>query len=81
MSQQETPRGEPSEDVYVLQHNYELEGCEETKMIGVYRSRREAEEAIKRLRLQPGFSENPDSFHVDRYPLNLDHWSEGFTTD
>lgn len=70
-----------STDVYVLQHSYEAGGCDETKLIGVYGSREEAEAAANRLRRQPGFREHPGEFHADRYPLNVDHWSEGFTSE
>jgi hypothetical protein len=70
-----------SKDVYVLQHSYQDAGCAETKMIGIYRLREEAEAAIIRLKLQPGFRDFQDDFHIDRYPLDLDHWSEGFTRE
>src|SRR5438552_3547463 len=37
---------EPLDIAYVLQHSYETDGCEETKFIGVYRSREAADLAI-----------------------------------
>ena len=67
--------------VYVLQHSYDLGGCDETKLIGVYASTTSAEAAIQRLRLQPGFRDHGDHFTVDAYELDNDHWTEGFTTD
>jgi len=67
--------------VYVLQHSYELDGCDETKVIGVYSSPATAEGAQQRLRLQPGFSDHPDAFALDAYELDVDHWKEGFTTE
>jgi len=67
--------------VHVLQHSHELDGCDETKLIGVYSSRASAEDAQQRLRLQPGFSDHPDDFALDAYELDIDHWMEGFVSD
>ena len=67
--------------VFVLQHEYERdEGVDEVKFIGVYSTKSNAEEAVKRLVTQPGFSDHPDDFCIDEYELNLDHWTEGFDT-
>jgi hypothetical protein len=66
--------------VYVLQHSYELDGCDETKMIGVYSTHELAEAAIARLRLQPGFREHPDDFSIADYDLDEGWWAEGFVT-
>jgi len=41
-------------EVWVVQHSYDLDGCEETKFIGVYSSKRKAHDAVARLRKQPG---------------------------
>ncbi len=67
-------------EVFVLQHEYELDDHDETKLIGVYSSRSEAEAAVKRLSTQPGFSDHADGFSIDTYPLDQDHWQEGFAT-
>ena len=67
-------------EVFVLQHSYELEGHDETKMIGVYASREAAQEAVLRLIVQPGFCDQPGGFSIDLYPLDKDHWTEGFFT-
>jgi len=66
--------------VYVLQHSYVLDGCDETKLIGVYSSTASAESARQRVRLQAGFKDHADDFAVDAYELDNDHWVEGFTT-
>ena len=66
--------------VYVLQHSYELGGCDETKFIGVYSTRRRAQAAVRRLRRQPGFRDRPNDFHIDEYAIDRDHWVEGFFT-
>jgi hypothetical protein len=67
------------QSVYVVQHvAREDEADEDVKLIGVYSSRAEARAAIGRLFNQPGFCEYPEGFHIDEYPLDKDHWSEGF---
>lgn len=66
-------------EVYVLQHVHEAaNGEEDVKFIGVYSSESAAQEAIGRLRLKPGFCDHQDSFHVDRYEVDRDHWTDGF---
>ena len=66
--------------VYILQHSYELEDCEETKFIGIYSSKQEANNAIQRLSKQPGFNEKPDNFYISKYEVDKDNWTEGFLT-
>lgn len=66
--------------VFLLWHSYELNECDETKLIGVYSTRRSAERAVEHLRLQPGFCDRPDDFTIDEYELDRDHWTEGFVT-
>ena len=50
------------------------------KLIGVYSSEENAQSAIVRLSQQPGFVDQPDGFHIDRYGVDQDHWTEGFIT-
>lgn len=65
--------------VFVLQHvAREREADADVKLVGVYATRQEAQNAIRRLRMAPGFRENPDGFYVDEYLLDQDHWTEGF---
>jgi hypothetical protein len=66
--------------VFVLHHSYELDGCDETKMIGVYSSREAAEATIVRFRNLPGFGDKPEGFNIDEYLLDEDNWTEGFIT-
>jgi len=66
--------------VYVLQHEYELDGCDEVKLIGVYSSREMAEAAIERLASKPGFVDHPSGFCIDPCELDQDNWAEGFST-
>jgi hypothetical protein len=63
----------------VLWHVHEMpNGDEDAKLIGIYSTEQKAEQAIERLRVQPGFRDFPDSFEVSDYELDKDHWSEGF---
>ncbi|HBF35730.1 MAG TPA: hypothetical protein DDW50_00230 [Firmicutes bacterium] len=64
--------------VYLLQHSYEVNGCDETKVIGIYETKEKAEETIEKLKRAPGFARYPDSFCIDQYEINQDHWIEGF---
>jgi len=66
-------------DVFVVQHLRESsDGTEDVKFIGVYSSAPAAQTAVERLRSKPGFCEYPDGFSIDRYPVDQDHWTEGF---
>jgi hypothetical protein len=70
-----------TQTVFVLQHVYEKDsGEEEIKFIGVYTSAALAKEAIVRLQDLPGFQFYPEGFVIDQYPINQDHWTEGFDT-
>jgi hypothetical protein len=76
-----TLESEALDVAYVLQHSYETDGCEETKVIGIYRSREAANMALQRLRATPGFGDHPSGFSIDEYRLDEDHWAEGFVSD
>jgi hypothetical protein len=56
------------------------DGDDDEKLIGVYRTEEDAKAAIERLRRRPGYIDQPDGFQVSRYPLNKDHWIEGYFT-
>lgn len=67
--------------VFVLHHVHELsDGEEDVKLIGIYSSEETANLAIARLAQQPGFREAVAGFHVERYEVDKDHWTEGFVT-
>ncbi|HXO19723.1 MAG TPA: hypothetical protein VOA87_07330 [Thermoanaerobaculia bacterium] len=69
-------------DLFVVQHVHEIEkDNEDVKFIGVYSTEESAHAAVERLSQQPGFCESTSGFYVDRYPLDRDHWTEGFFTD
>ncbi len=68
--------------VYLLQHSYELDnGCEETKLLGVFSSKQNAEEAIKEYKQLPGFRDKQENFFIDKYEVDKKHWVEGFGFD
>lgn len=66
--------------VFILHHSYELEGCGETKLIGAYSTKEQAELAINRLKDKNGFKYRPDAFEISEYELDQDNWTEGFAT-
>ncbi len=65
--------------VYVLQHVHTIdEDTEDIKMIGVYSTEVLAQSALTRVSSQPGFREAVDGFSIDAYPIDKDHWTEGY---
>jgi len=80
------------DSVFLVQYvNILPSGEESIKVIGVYRTLRNATEAVARSSKLPGFCEHPATinadatdeiagFHVDEYKLDQDHWREGFVT-
>ncbi|MGB3777059.1 MAG: hypothetical protein WA960_01770 [Tunicatimonas sp.] len=65
--------------VYIVHHLYEFEGCDETKLIGVYTSKDKAQAAIDRLKTKKGFSDKPHDFHLNEFELDQDIWKGGFS--
>jgi hypothetical protein len=67
------------ESVFVLHHvRADDEYGDDAKLIGVYRSEESARAAISRLSDQPGFRDHVAGFEIGPYPLDKDHWEEGF---
>ena len=64
--------------IYLLSHLRDEEDSSDEKIIGVYASEGDAQDAVARLRSQPGFRRYPDGFVIDRYEIGKDHWTEGF---
>ncbi|MFE4957355.1 hypothetical protein ACFRCW_25525 [Streptomyces sp. NPDC056653] len=54
---------------------------DDVKLLGVYSSRKKAQERIGEAKKLPGFSEEPNCFHIDSYTVDHDEWGEGFVTD
>lgn len=69
------------EKVFILTHVHEAwPGHEDIKIIGIYSTQAKAEAAVARTKLLPGFESVPEGFHIDVYPLDQDHWVNGYTT-
>ena len=66
--------------VFILHHSYELDDHDETKLIGTYSTKEQAELAITRLKDKNGFKYRPDAFVISEYELDKDNWTEGFAT-
>ena len=66
--------------VFVVQHEHELDGCDEVKFIGVYSTKERARAAVDRAKPLSGFRDHPDGFSVDPYEVDMDHWTDGFVT-
>ncbi|GEM_PF-248116 len=64
--------------VFILHHSYEIGEYDETKLIGAYSTREQAELAIIRLKSKNGFRDRPDAFEISEYELDKDNWTEGF---
>src|SRR5258708_29455121 len=71
-------RGANMKSVFILWHTHKVGGESDEKLIGAYRSRKEAKAAISRLWKKPGFKDAPDGFEVTEYALGKDHWTEGY---
>lgn len=65
---------------YVVFHVRETDsGHEDVKIIGVYSSQTNADSAIARISKLPGFVDCKEGFTTDEYPVDEDHWTEGFS--
>ncbi|MCD0490122.1 hypothetical protein LPB86_17915 [Pedobacter sp. MC2016-14] len=70
-------------EVFLLWHTHideNLEGGEDSKLIGLYSSAEKAEEAKHRSQLLEGFRDHIDGFLIDRYTIDQDNWTAGFVT-
>ncbi|WDF50969.1 hypothetical protein PQ460_00505 [Paenibacillus sp. KACC 21273] len=66
--------------VFLLQHSYEVNRVENSKIIGIYSSREIAESIIIKYKKIPGFRNYPNEFFIDGYELDEDNWEEGFVS-
>ena len=68
-------------DVYLLWHVHAMpDGEDDAKLIGVYATAQDAEQAKQRVLPQPGFRDLPDGFEICRYTVGEDQWTEGYVT-
>jgi hypothetical protein len=54
---------------------------EDPLLIGVYRTKDDANAAIDRLVTKPGFVDAPAGFEYHECEINKDDWTEGFILD
>jgi hypothetical protein len=66
--------------IYILSHEYELDGYDILKILGVYSGRVLAEQAQARFETEPGFCEHKDGFVIHETQVDKDLWSGGFLT-
>jgi len=66
--------------VYVVDHSYKLDGCEEVKHIGVFSSEKKAKKAVKRLKKQEGFKKHKKGFTIGPCLMDQIYWDGGFFT-
>lgn len=68
-------------NVFLLFHTHDLgEGETDSKLIGVYASLADAQQAQARTAVLKGFRDAPEGFVIDPYEIGKDHWSEGYVT-
>jgi hypothetical protein len=66
-------------DGVALWHGDDLEdGAPEAKLLGVYASESAARDRISRSASVAGFAEHPGDFHIARYQIDKDEWTEGY---
>ena len=64
--------------VYLLQHAGDADDDAKVKIVGIYRSLFEAQEARSRAVGLKGFRDEAAGFSIDPYELGVDHWRDGF---
>ena len=76
------PQDYPASDrVFLLWHTHTFDdGSEDSKLLGVYRSKDNAKAAIDRVAKKPGFVDAPEGFLIDMYALDQDCWTDGYVT-
>ena len=66
--------------IYILMHEYELDGYDTLKILGVYSEQILAEQAQARFVIEPGFCDYKDGFVIQESQVDKDLWSGGFFT-
>ncbi len=66
--------------IYIIIHSYDLDDCAETKFIGAFSTLEKAKEIVENYKRLPGFKDYPDKFFIDKYTIDRNHWTEGFST-
>jgi hypothetical protein len=68
------------DSVFILWHSHETGDDSDEKLIGVYRTRQDAEAAIERLKDKPGFRDALHGFEIHDYVLGRDGWTDGYVS-
>jgi hypothetical protein len=66
--------------VYLLWHDYELEGHQSLLLLGVFSEPKLAIAAKRRMRRRPGFKDHPEGLVIAECFVDRDLWPEGFVT-
>jgi len=66
------------DSVFILWHCHQVGNASDEKLIGVYKTRNDAEAAVERLKDKPGFRDTIDGFEIHEYVLGRDGWTEGY---
>ena len=66
--------------VYMVEHSYELEDCDETKFIGIFSTEEEAKRIVTEYQNLLGFKDYPNNFFINKCQLDIAEWCEGFVT-
>ena len=66
------------DSVFILWHSHETGAEADEKLIGVYKTREDAEAAVGRLSGKQGFRDAPEGFEIYEYVLGRDGWTEGY---
>jgi hypothetical protein len=64
--------------VFVVEHENPKSG--DVKLIGVFRNRVSAREAVAGLKDKDGFSRSKRGFHIGKHELGRVNWEAGFVT-
>jgi homoserine kinase type II len=65
-------------EVWLLWHTHTVGEEDDEKLIGVYSTQQNAEQAQSRAAGLPGFRELPEGFGIDSYIVDQDRWTKGF---
>jgi hypothetical protein len=69
------------DEVFILRHANEFEdGHEDVKIIGIYRTRADAQAVLVWIKEGPGFRDHLDGFAIEPYVLNRTEWRDGYVT-
>ena len=65
--------------VFLAWHEYDNQGRDEAKLLGVFSTHEHAEAAIEARRDKPGFIDHPEGFEIAEVTVDYDQeWMEGF---